>query len=184
MLVVAGPRVLRLDRLSALATAPAAHQLRLPGPGPASSSLSLLRALFPLFSASPLLSPPSPLTSLPSPPTHHMPPCCPPSQPSTGEKKRLKHEKRQAKRAARAAARGFDLTLINSQLEEFVLRQGDTEVRLHVKIMAAAWRPQGCGLLSHFLCLSLCPAFICCWESSVDSAGLPPLCIRHSRARP
>ncbi|KAI3425887.1 hypothetical protein D9Q98_007860 [Chlorella vulgaris] len=44
-----------------------------------------------------------------------------------GEKKRLKHEKRQAKRAARAAARGFDLTLINSQLEEFVLRQGDTE---------------------------------------------------------
>jgi hypothetical protein len=91
-----------------------------------------------------------------------MPPCCPPSQPSTGEKKRLKHEKRQAKRAARAAARGFDLTLINSQLEDFVLRQGDTEVRLHVKIMAATWRPQGCGLLSYHLCLSLCPAFMCC----------------------
>lgn len=48
---------------------------------------------------------------------------------STGEKKRLKKERMEAKRAARAAARGFDLAWVNRQLEEFVARQGDMQVR-------------------------------------------------------
>ncbi len=46
-----------------------------------------------------------------------------------GEKQRLKRAKVDAKRAARAAAKGFDAAAIVSQLEAFVLAEGDMKVR-------------------------------------------------------
>lgn len=45
-----------------------------------------------------------------------------------GEKQRLKRAKVDAKRAARAAAKGFDAAAIVSQLEAFVLAEGDMKV--------------------------------------------------------
>ena len=46
-----------------------------------------------------------------------------------GEKQRLKRAKVDAKRAARAVAKGFDAAAIVSQLEAFVLAEGDMKVR-------------------------------------------------------
>lgn len=88
-------------------------------------------------------------TSFPGPLTTMLPPPCPPTPPArAGEKKLIKRERREAKRAARAAARGFDLAWANRQLEEFVAREGDAQVRpplaalplLHA-ILPLRWRP-------------------------------------------
>ena len=60
-----------------------------------------------------------------------------------GEKQRLKRSKVDAKRAARAAAKGFDAAAIVSQLEAFVLAEGDMKVRRRYDIRPF-WLPSPC----------------------------------------
>ncbi|EIE20776.1 hypothetical protein COCSUDRAFT_57335 [Coccomyxa subellipsoidea C-169] len=63
-----------------------------------------------------------------------------------GEKQRLKRAKVDAKRAARAAAKGFDAAAIVSQLEAFVLAEGDMKAFPPMSLYANAFVQKAAGL--------------------------------------